>query len=52
MDAVTRPYVCGQCTRCMDVKLRETVKCVHCGYRVVYKPRAREIHTPVRYVAI
>lgn len=34
-----RPYVCGNCTAVVHVKLRENVLCPHCGYRIVYKPR-------------
>ena len=47
----SRPYVCGNCTARIEIKLRENVVCPHCMYRIVYKPRAPG-RPPTVYVAI
>ncbi|KAJ2512923.1 DNA-directed RNA polymerase core subunit rpc10, partial [Coemansia sp. RSA 1939] len=36
-------YDCGKCGRANDIKPREPVRCLECGYRIVFKQRTKKM---------
>ena len=41
-------YVCGSCGTSMQLKLKDAIRCVACGYRILYKPRQKAITLEAR----
>lgn len=41
-------YSCAQCNHSHTLTNRDPVRCVKCGYRIMYKQRA---HTPIACIA-
>ena len=39
----TASYICASCGREHELKPNDVVKCKYCGFRVLYKKRAREL---------
>ncbi|KAL5960609.1 DNA-directed RNA polymerase I II and III subunit RPABC4, partial [Taenia solium] len=34
-------YICGECRAENQIKPREAVRCLECGYRILYKKRSK-----------
>eukprot|EP00420_Gonyaulax_spinifera_P025013 CAMPEP_0197893076 /NCGR_PEP_ID=MMETSP1439-20131203/32547_1 /TAXON_ID=66791 /ORGANISM="Gonyaulax spinifera, Strain CCMP409" /LENGTH=70 /DNA_ID=CAMNT_0043513325 /DNA_START=100 /DNA_END=312 /DNA_ORIENTATION=- len=42
-------YICGNCGLDVEMKTNDTVRCRECGYRILFKKRARK---PMQYQAV
>jgi DNA-directed RNA polymerase I, II, and III subunit RPABC4 len=42
---INRPttYVCGDCHKENEIKPRDPIRCVECGYRIMYKKRTKRL---------
>ncbi|CAK0794421.1 unnamed protein product [Prorocentrum cordatum] len=47
--AVAVTYICGNCGVDVELKLKDAVRCKECGYRILFKKRARK---PMQYQAV
>ncbi|KAJ2843960.1 DNA-directed RNA polymerase core subunit rpc10, partial [Coemansia erecta] len=36
-------YDCGKCGKPNDIKPKEPVRCLECGYRILYKQRTKKM---------
>ena len=36
-------YECGDCGSRCQLKPRDPIRCDHCGYRILYKPRTKRL---------
>eukprot|EP00413_Alexandrium_margalefii_P041238 CAMPEP_0204588984 /NCGR_PEP_ID=MMETSP0661-20131031/48934_1 /ASSEMBLY_ACC=CAM_ASM_000606 /TAXON_ID=109239 /ORGANISM="Alexandrium margalefi, Strain AMGDE01CS-322" /LENGTH=73 /DNA_ID=CAMNT_0051598853 /DNA_START=73 /DNA_END=294 /DNA_ORIENTATION=+ len=42
-------YICGNCGLDVELKTNDAVRCRECGYRILFKKRARK---PMQYQAV
>eukprot|EP00418_Pyrodinium_bahamense_P011062 CAMPEP_0179118794 /NCGR_PEP_ID=MMETSP0796-20121207/55890_1 /TAXON_ID=73915 /ORGANISM="Pyrodinium bahamense, Strain pbaha01" /LENGTH=72 /DNA_ID=CAMNT_0020817269 /DNA_START=39 /DNA_END=257 /DNA_ORIENTATION=- len=42
-------YICGNCGADVELKTNDAVRCRECGYRILFKKRARK---PMQYQAV